>query len=651
MKAVVSASAQIAPLSQDSQDTIYSLAQLDDHIRFSEHLLQKYQWTPALRTDFSAQLARIRAKQRDKLLNLSVIGEFSSGKSSFLNAMLRTDLLASGILQGTTVASTVLSYGRKMQITLIPRSGAATCLSFDRLGELREELNKLAAENDKAIEYSRIEVTLPASSLLQNRLRVIDTPGLNAVTQWHEEATVRTLREISDLSVILIDALRPLPDSLTAFLSGHLQGVLDRCVFLVTKIDLIRPRERKKLLEYVRQSISVRLGIDSPVVLPYSSLEVLEASGESGEQSESLTLSLESERQIFSHTARVKAYAQTKKMIDLIDQMFNAFSVQMKEMEASCRQRLSRLNETRKADLRQFVLNKQRCIKAVLQEFGESRTDELADCCRSLIPEAKNAVLKKIAEKNSADAVNDYVHGQLKADCAQEAKQMCSALLERTQIQDQLTTVLKKELKRFQREFTSSYRSLPCLSSSKQTIRIDLPEIALPEVSAINLAGVYTQQVVRSENRWAGGGAATGAVIGSAILPGLGTLVGAGIGLVAGLMGSGVTGPDLQTVRDTTASKLDAPLQSYFEDAGNKMTEQILSHIHLLETMLDAELGRYLDTYQATVDKWIDQERQAQRLLERAMDDVRSDIQLLDLRRESLRLAIEKLQTKEETLQ
>ena len=87
-----------------SWDNLDELAGLEHHLGFAGEMIGKYQWEPGTRERFQRLLDRIREKQRDKQLNLSVIGEFSTGKSTLINALLRMELLASSALQGTTAA-------------------------------------------------------------------------------------------------------------------------------------------------------------------------------------------------------------------------------------------------------------------------------------------------------------------------------------------------------------------------------------------------------------------------------------------------------------------------------------------------------------------------------------------------------------------
>ena len=62
--------------------TVRDVAHIDENITFASEMLDKYSWKKEEQKQLTQQMERIRTKQKDDCLNLSVIGEFSCGKSS-----------------------------------------------------------------------------------------------------------------------------------------------------------------------------------------------------------------------------------------------------------------------------------------------------------------------------------------------------------------------------------------------------------------------------------------------------------------------------------------------------------------------------------------------------------------------------------------
>ena len=81
-------------------------------------LINKYQWPKDVHIELEKKLSRIIDKEKDKSLNLSVIGEFTTGKSTFINAIIRNNLLVSSIMQGTTLANTIIDFCPSFAICL-----------------------------------------------------------------------------------------------------------------------------------------------------------------------------------------------------------------------------------------------------------------------------------------------------------------------------------------------------------------------------------------------------------------------------------------------------------------------------------------------------------------------------------------------------
>ena len=90
-------------------------SKIDQHIQFLEKILQKPSITNSARQELSQQLQKIKKRRADHNLYLAVIGEFSSGKSTFINALLRDDLLKTSALVATAI-DTKISYGTSFKV-------------------------------------------------------------------------------------------------------------------------------------------------------------------------------------------------------------------------------------------------------------------------------------------------------------------------------------------------------------------------------------------------------------------------------------------------------------------------------------------------------------------------------------------------------
>lgn len=625
-----------------SWENIGELAHLEEHLEFARLLIDKYRWEEDVRKEFQARMDVLRKKQGDRQLNISVIGEFSSGKSTFINALLRMNLLESGSLQGTTVAATLIEYGEEYRLSVQWQDGRGEVFLFPDLLALRKKLNELAAWNEEARALSVLRVSLPSPTLQNNRLRIIDTPGLDANTPWHQQVTIRTLQEYSDLSLILVDAVRPLPDSLCSFIQQKMASILEQCAFVITKVDMIPPRELKAMQKFVEKTAAARFSLAAPLVLSYASLDVLRTVApdefDPGKYPQDPALSIENEGKLMAHSARQRAAAQAKKLLSLMDGIYAAMSGRMGDLRAELEDRLLVLKNTQQMDLTDFVA-KQKRLQAQFYEIGVAAyREKVAEAGRQqdLIEAAQQAILERIENQGSTDRLNEYMHEQIAGDCKQEAEKICRAFQEYAGEKNPPAQAFRRRIDDFQRAFRLYFRDLKCLQPDQIRVDAILPEIEMPKIREIDLAGVYTKDMVKKENRWAGGGAAAGAAIGTAVAPGVGTIIGAAVGFVGGLFGADKAGVNIAEMKKNTRLKLEEPLIRYFTEVQENVISQLAAYTDGVGKRIDTEIDRYLEAYQHTVDGWIEEEKIRQYEMEKEIDAVEADRRRIDTRRESL---------------
>jgi small GTP-binding protein len=168
----------------------------------------------------------------DELFLLVIAGEFNSGKSSFINALLGDKVVAEGVTP-TTDRITLLRYG--------------------------------AEPAEQPLEEFLLERDFPADVL--KRLTIVDTPGTNAIIRRHEELT-RDFIPRSDLVLFITSADRPFTESERAFLAA-IQEWGKKIVIVLNKVDLLEQHEAEQVLDFVRENARDLLGF-RPEIFPVS---------------------------------------------------------------------------------------------------------------------------------------------------------------------------------------------------------------------------------------------------------------------------------------------------------------------------------------------------------------------------------------------
>jgi small GTP-binding protein len=179
--------------------------------------------------------------EMDELFLLVIVGEYNSGKSTFINALLGDEVFAMGDLP-TTRAISILRYGEKGPPETI-------------------------GENIQLYHY-------PLDVLRD--LDIVDTPGTNSIERMEEEIT-RQFVPRADLILFVTSLLQPLTASELDFLA-HIREWGKKVVFIVNGVDRRNSDEQlDRVREYLTREVAGRLGGGAPTIYFISALQALKA--------------------------------------------------------------------------------------------------------------------------------------------------------------------------------------------------------------------------------------------------------------------------------------------------------------------------------------------------------------------------------------
>ena len=183
--------------------------------------------------------------QLDDLFLVVVAGEFNSGKSAFINALLGDAVLDTGVTP-TTADVTILRYSDQQQTS--------------------------------RTEKGQLVVKLP-NRLLED-LSIVDTPGTNAILREHEELTTDFIPR-SDLVLFVTSLDRPFTESERKFLES-IRDWGKKIVIIINKTDIAEnSQDLDKVKDFVADNAQKLLGV-MPKIFAVSAREALKAKRESG---------------------------------------------------------------------------------------------------------------------------------------------------------------------------------------------------------------------------------------------------------------------------------------------------------------------------------------------------------------------------------
>src|SRR5262245_10257406 len=100
-----------------------ALIDVSGHLSFLRQVVDRHVHSASARTQVLDRLSALDARAHDPKLYLAVIGEFSAGKSTLINGILRTPLLKSSV-EATTAAITRIQYGPVFRLIVTWANGA-----------------------------------------------------------------------------------------------------------------------------------------------------------------------------------------------------------------------------------------------------------------------------------------------------------------------------------------------------------------------------------------------------------------------------------------------------------------------------------------------------------------------------------------------
>ena len=234
-----------------------------------------------------APVTRTRQRLERGRFVLAVVGEFSSGKSFLLNALLGkfryeqgpggqtvlVGLLATDI-NPSTATITELEYGNETQANAVYEDGRTERIPLDRLNRFIAVGSGDAgtlhdATKDERDAPSRVIVSTD-SPFLQRGFIVADTPGLASINPAHRRAALQFL-PTADAVLYLIDTQQPFTEGDASFL-GIVRQHIDSIFIVQTKIDLWeQPQsDRRPAWEHAYERISSMAAIHAPGTYVYA---------------------------------------------------------------------------------------------------------------------------------------------------------------------------------------------------------------------------------------------------------------------------------------------------------------------------------------------------------------------------------------------
>ena len=385
--------------------------------------------------------------------SIALVGEFSAGKSTFLNAMMGERILPS-FTRETTATINFLRHTEKA------KNGEKGCVYYkdgrkqilDRAD--RETINRYVSTDGENVVSTVDHVDLFLDSrFLKDNVMLVDTPGLNGIAKGHKEATQSQI-ERSSAGIFLFDAHQP--GSRTNFeVLTALSKRVGNILLVLNQIDTINDWEKDSVegvVESLKKSYR-ELYPDAkiPEIWPVSAYEALVArskkedlpfgkrqgfSAEEKEKMEKESRMGEFEERLWKFLTRGEKTQQmlltpitqtigiltaikdrNMSSIDALNGKIDTVANETKIMElekaiADLESREEEIRKDFKGDVKQKEKEFIEAVNAGSERFREEivrKIDNFTDI-EEIMPDSLENMMKRKLQEISADAWDDYIN-------------------------------------------------------------------------------------------------------------------------------------------------------------------------------------------------------------------------------------------------
>ncbi|RXJ02223.1 hypothetical protein DS745_07485 [Anaerobacillus alkaliphilus] len=249
--------------------------QLHDFDKKKELVVSSFQKVIEISKDLHASetlqfLIENKMQLEKETFMLTIVGEFSRGKSTFINALLGANVLPSKV-KPTTAMITKIQYAETPTYSLMFRSPDEPTrvleeAEFKKMSAPREadeddpeDVQRFQEEMIIFKEISMAEIGYP-NHFCEAGIEIYDTPGTNDIDVAREEITF-TFVPKSDAVIFVLSATTPFGASEMEFLKERiLNEHINKVFFVINFKDRLENTEKQeKVLNYIREKLEALL--------------------------------------------------------------------------------------------------------------------------------------------------------------------------------------------------------------------------------------------------------------------------------------------------------------------------------------------------------------------------------------------------------
>jgi GTPase SAR1 family protein len=198
---------------------------------------------------------------------VAFLGEFSSGKTTLINALIRKQFLPS-FDKPTTAIITEIKKGNKNRFSIEDNLNGSKSIKEIEVSEIAKEVQKEGINRVLKVEVND-------SELLDDNTILIDTPGVSSINQTHSKVTYGYLPHMDVVFMVVNINMGSISKSLQMFIQECPPPIKEKLHFVLNFKDTKSPGQIEKLVSEFRGSLEEL--ISNPNIFIVSSKIALKA--------------------------------------------------------------------------------------------------------------------------------------------------------------------------------------------------------------------------------------------------------------------------------------------------------------------------------------------------------------------------------------
>lgn len=621
---------------------------LAPHIQFVRTVFNRYEWNPDARNELVAELRNLQQRTDDKCVNIAVVGEFSSGKSSVINAMLGVELLVMDDLPDTTLVPSVISYSETPTLEFIYNNGESSNKEEMPISRIREyiaeysfrdslmqeknyddayieEMTRLRKEiSRKASRIRRFNIGIP-SSFLKQGFRIIDTPGLNSLNPDCTRITHEVLHAADAAFIVGMATDGGLHQEFREKLAEIIGDRMEQCSIIFTHYDHMSPERRERNLTYLHAITASYFNLtpDRLVVVPMvppTILASLKGKRFGKEHDEMLRITCNSMGKVIDFSVRQRETTIVRSLQKILSRILSNLQVRIPELRETYEHRLKELERSKTTPIEAFINEQLENSLGYINIEAATHRITISNKLDAIIKDTKEDLEKSILKRSDLESLKNFMHVGLQIALRKTAENMNKQATEGHKF---LSDTIRNRMDAFEIALKEEFCRLHIVHLPLQRVLVksDIKDVELID-SMKDAVQFADSELDRKET--GDGLAVVGAIIGSIFTFGIGTFIGA---LLGGLIGGKGRSTNVKDVFKHLKPKYEKELNAALDLQRDKVLAAYDTSLKNHISNFKNQLSNYQERYKSGIDSMIEQEKQNKARINKIIEQIQEDLE------------------------